>query len=72
MMTVKVVQTKAMPRKTIIVEITSNTFTALEVVGGSGSPEILRWVSVSLPQDAISVDFIKEVWQKHKFSTTRV
>jgi Tfp pilus assembly protein PilN len=61
-----------MPHKAIVIEITAATFTALEITGGPGSPEISRWVTERLPAEGLSAAFIKKLWRQRKFSITRV
>jgi Tfp pilus assembly PilM family ATPase len=60
-----------MPNKTIAVEITDASITAVELSGGPGGLEICRWGTEPLPKDD-RVAFIKKLWQQKKFTTTRV
>jgi hypothetical protein len=60
-----------MPHRAIIIEITAAAMTALEITGGSGSPEITRWASMPIPPEGLSAALIREFWRKEQFAATR-
>jgi hypothetical protein len=61
-----------MARKVVVIETAATTFTALEISGGAGSPEVRRLASERLPADGLTDAWLKQLWQQRQFSTTRV
>jgi hypothetical protein len=60
-----------MPHKAIVIEVTADTLTAIEIAGSSGVPEINRWAKGLLPPEGLTAVWVREFWRQEKFSATR-